>query len=854
MEAVNRLRRIIRHGFQHSLVAIFVLIALGGLRAAPANAACEHGAPDGILDAGEECDDGNLGYYDACLPTCVNNVCGDGYTNTGVEDCDTGGTDTAACDAADCTTAVCGDGYQNTAGEVCDDGNTISGDGCTASCDAIEDCGDGIVQAGLGEECDDGNAINTDSCANCQNAKCGDGFVQAGEECDDGNAIDTDGCISTCQNAKCGDGFVQAGVEGCDDGNTNNADFCTYPGCAPATCGDGIVQTENGEECDIGPSQCDGGANAGADCALDSDCPGECVGGADVGDACTADVQCHGICGAPNPGFPCTLATELDDCGQPGACNLAGVSCDLSGATCDNSGNNDVHANACRSNCLKASCGDGVIDAGENCDGGVAGTSGSCVISNQGGPPSSVAPLNCRLAECGDGVVCSDSSCSTGPGGDAEECDDGADGIDSNDCLDDCASARCGDGFVETGVEECDQGDGVNSDTLADRCRLDCVAAGCGDGVVDTPENCDTSGESATCDADCTFVGCGDGTLNESAGEQCDFGDTDDGDGCSSTCILEGCGDGIINNNGNEECDDGGESVLCDANCSFADCGDGDLNQTRGEECDDGNAESLDGCDIACQDEFCGDGIVNDAGAEECEPPVGDGPDQCRSNCKSPYCGDAITDIGSGETCDDGGESASCDDDCTAAACPDGNENEAAGEECDPGVLSTLPDACRPGCKDPACGDLIIDPGHGEQCDSLIATNCTVDCCATGAVASSYNTGLAGMDCQLSHLDAKCDTDICLRSKRIGKKVARMMRGLEKSVALAGDGRTGRAEKSVRGIRNRAGSLLKNLFRLCPDDADADDEAATRTCMDAELDAVTTIAIETEQNLALNNP
>jgi cysteine-rich repeat protein len=58
----------------------------------------------------------------------------------------------------------------------------------------------------------------------------------------------------------------------------------------------------------------------------------------------------------------------------------------------------------------------------------------------------------------------------------------------------------------------------------------------CGDGAVDAGEACDTAGESDVCDADCTEVACGDGVRNAAAGEQCDDGDTADGDACSAAC------------------------------------------------------------------------------------------------------------------------------------------------------------------------------------------------------------------------------------------------------------------------------------------------------------------------------
>ena len=60
-------------------------------------------------------------------------------------------------------------------------------------------CGDMIVQ--LGEECDDGNMTPADGCENdCTvTPVCGDNSVQSGEECDDGNTMNGDGCDSMCQ-------------------------------------------------------------------------------------------------------------------------------------------------------------------------------------------------------------------------------------------------------------------------------------------------------------------------------------------------------------------------------------------------------------------------------------------------------------------------------------------------------------------------------------------------------------------------------------------------------------------------------------------------------------------------------
>lgn len=54
-----------------------------------------------------------------------------------------------------------------------------------------------------------------------------------------------------------------------------------------------------------------------------------------------------------------------------------------------------------------------------------------------------------------------------------EECDDG-DGMNNDACRNDCTWARCGDGVVRAGVEECDDGNIVDGDMCSSRCMV-CV-------------------------------------------------------------------------------------------------------------------------------------------------------------------------------------------------------------------------------------------------------------------------------------------------------------------------------------------------------------------------------------------
>lgn len=155
----------------------------------------------------------------------------------------------------------------------------------------------------------------------------------------------------------------------------------------------------------------------------------------------------------------------------------------------------------------------------------------------------------------------------------------------------------------------------------------------CGDGVVEADEECDTRGESATCNIDCTTAICGDGLRNATAGEACDT--ILDAPGCDTDCtlpvcgdhhvnkILEDCDDGNVTDGGNgcdanckannvcgnhrvesavEACDEGGvDTAACDADCSLPRCGDGHLNRAAGEECDDGNHDDGDHCSNLCR-------------------------------------------------------------------------------------------------------------------------------------------------------------------------------------------------------------------------------------------------------------
>jgi cysteine-rich repeat protein len=151
-----------------------------------------------------------------------------------------------------------------------------------------------------------------------------------------------------------------------------------------------------------------------------------------------------------------------------------------------------------------------------------------------GGGTADVSPLpDAPAAVCGDGTI-------NAP----EECDDGnttpGDGCDGQCQLE--PSPNCGDGTVDFALgEQCDDGNTMSGDGCDDQCQLE-APPGCGDGTLDLAlgEECDDGntspgdGCSPTCQFETVGVLCGDGTIN--AGEVCDDGNTANGDACNPTC------------------------------------------------------------------------------------------------------------------------------------------------------------------------------------------------------------------------------------------------------------------------------------------------------------------------------
>ena len=476
---------------------------------AGSNGVCDDTCGDTVVDAGEDCDDGNLTNGDGCDNNCTFTGCGNGIA-TGSEACDDGNAiDTDGC-KSDCTLNVCGDGVQNIGVEACDDGNLDPGDGCSATC-VPEECGNGILDPG--EDCDDSNTVDGDGCsAMCADEPCGDNDLDPGEECDDGNHDNGDGCTAVCTIQICGNGSLELGEE-CDDGNVADGDSCSsqclFEGCniTGTWSGDDFVVGLRTRFIDDGNGTVSGGYVLPPD--LDTVSP---LAGTRVGTALTLSL-------------PFDIAATLIDCDtleftSPFVFTATRLSATLCGDGTVNFGEecddgNFSNGDACDANCRLPDCGNGLIDQGEECDDANAVNGDAC-------------DTNCPTPRCGNAALDPD-----------EQCDDGNE-ADGDGCSATCTLPNCPNGAVDPG-EECDDGNQIDGDS----CARNCLLPRCGNAIPESGETCD-DGNTADCD------GC-----SATCGAEADADD----DGVADAC--DNCPNDF--NPSQRDRDDNGLGDACDA-------------------------------------------------------------------------------------------------------------------------------------------------------------------------------------------------------------------------------------------------------------------------------------------------
>ncbi len=429
-------------------------------------------------------------------------------------------------------------------------------------------------------------------------------------------------------------------------------DIIVAGGCLNGViCGDGSTDAPL-EGCDEGLTCADGSACP----TLNTSC---------ASDASNCEVRDSATCSAE-----CKIPTGQGICANGAQC--ASGFCDASLGLC-------------------GACGNGVIDGSEGCDDGANTAGDGCN----------------EVCQIEDGFACSDNA----------GCASGFCNALTNLC------DRCGNGVRDTG-EGCDDGNDVNGDGCSTTCLIEEGNVGCGDNTECANGFCDLT--SALC------TNCGNGSVD--VGEACDYDPlTSASTGCLANCLLA---NNIVCTT-HDDCNSG----LCRPSLSdpgsqvCASCGNGTAD--AGEACDDGNIDSGDGCSTACEIEGCGNGRL-DFG-ESCDDGNQEPFDGCATNCiveegwtcalngdgawvcEPTECGDGIVAVG-GETCDDGPtceDRAHCD---LANPCIDGSTCEVrSGDGCSDSCNEETGWTCREVNDEPsecfpsACGDGFI--ASAEECD-----------------------------------------------------------------------------------------------------------------------------------------
>ena len=272
-------------------------------------------------------------------------------------------------------------------------------------------------------------------------------------------------------------------------------------GAGGSSCGDGKIE---------GMEQCDLGTANGSGMGCDSSCAFDCM----------ADADCNKMANPCIGTATCVSATVQ---GQMVKQCMAGTPL-AQGASCG------TNLFCVSMNCVAPSCGDGVVEAPEECDnGGANGPGTGC---------ESTCKFSCLATDPTRNCSSTNACVQNGTCGATHTCTAGANVANGTACTGGtcqngtCVVASC------TGQPKCS----ACAAGLCSGSPQGCNASTCGDGCVDAAkgETCEPP-NTATCDAQCHTIMatavCGNGKIE--GNEQCDDGNTFDLDGCDSKCNYE---------------------------------------------------------------------------------------------------------------------------------------------------------------------------------------------------------------------------------------------------------------------------------------------------------------------------